>query len=159
MNRSRCSLEQSDVSVSLLSLCRTLSELNSQHEGSTVFWQELAPNLKYRALLTLKLVRYDSLSEIISSNFEMFKLHFITFGRLLEGKLLQNLLSAAPSYELSFGKSGHFNFTTAGLTCSSGMTWLSNSQPLILLQSLGRPKFVLENSQSGEKIKTRINTS
>ena len=56
-----------------------LDKFLQKHEGSTVFWQELAPNLKlltaYRALLTLKLVRYDSLSEIISSNFEMFKLH------------------------------------------------------------------------------------
>ena len=74
------------------------------------------------ALFTSKLVRKDSHSEIISLNFEMFKLLSIAFGRPFEGKLLQNLLSAAPSYKLSLGKSGHFNFTTAGFTCSSGMT-------------------------------------
>ena len=130
-------------------------EFLQKQEGSDVFWQELAPNLKlltaWRALFTSKLVRKDSQSEIISLNFKMFKLLLISAGRGFEGNLLQYLLSAAPSYELSFGKSGHLSFTTTGLTYSSGMTWLSNSQPQTLLQSSGRPNSVLENSQSGGK--------
>ena len=130
-------------------------EFLQKQGGRDDFWHELAPNLKlltaWRALLISKLVRKDSQSEIICSNLEMFKSLLISVGREFEGNLLQYLLSAAPSYELSLGKSGHLSFTTMGLTCCSGMTWLSNSQPQILPQSSGRPNSVLENSQSGGK--------